>query len=64
MKKNTKKIISGSIVGGVLGAIIQLVVGVVKITFKGTVISLTMPVLISIGAFMGIVYVLSGIISD
>ena len=64
MKKNTKKFINGSIIGGVSGAIIQLLVGGIRLTFKGTVISLTMPVLISIGIFIGIVYVLSGIITD
>ncbi len=64
MKKNIKKIINGSIIGGIVGAFIQLLIGGIRLSFKGSVISPTMPILISIGAFMGMVYILSEIITD
>ena len=64
MNKNIKRIMNGAVIGGVLGAIIQFVTGGVNLTFKGAVISPNMPTLISISAFIGIVYALSGIISD
>lgn len=64
MNTNIKRIINGSIIGGALGCFIQLVTGGVRFTFKGAVILPSMTVLISVGVFMGVVYVLSGIISD
>ena len=64
MNKNIKRIIKGSIVGGVFGCFIQLVTGGLRLTFKGAVILPSMPIVISFGAFIGIVYALSGIIAD
>ena len=64
MNKNIKQIVNGSIIGGGCACFIQLLVGGIRISFKGAIISPSMPSLIIVGVFMGVVYVLSGIIAD
>ena len=64
MNKNIKRIINGAVIGGALAFFIQLITGGIRLTFKGTIILPSMPILIIFGAFIGIVYALSGIIAD
>ena len=64
MNKNIKRIINGAVIGGALAFFIQLITGGIRLTFKGALISPSMPTLIIVGVFIGLVYVLSGIIAD
>ena len=64
MNKNIKRIINGAVIGGALAFFIQLITGGIRLTFKGALILPSMPTLIIVGVFIGLVYVLSGIIAD